>query len=70
MLLFSGRDKGCPTSQLFLPGPVANGVDQGPQPGIQPRAQLQVAGVPHRQPGREGGEYSLEHTVYIKTMIC
>lgn len=41
------------TSQLFLFGPETDGVDQGPQPGVEPRAELQEAGVPQCQSGVE-----------------
>lgn len=38
------------TSQLFLFGPVAEGVHQRPQSVLHPRTQLQEAGVPYCQP--------------------
>lgn len=37
------------TGQLLLLGPEADGVDQRPQPGLHPRAQLEEASVPQRQ---------------------
>ena len=54
-VLPSSGDQVKRTRQLFLFGPEADGVDQRPQPGVQPRAELQEAGVPQRQ-SRVGGE--------------
>lgn len=58
LLPFSGHS-GKHTCQLFLLSPEADGVDKGPQPGVEAGAELQESGVPQCQSGEEGKDKSM-----------